>query len=94
MRCAYLSCVAKTQPVPVESTSVPQSTTPTLVQTITLDEIWSALEGMAPHSAPHLSESEFLARFQILVQVNNIFDDIKSPFFSRALFLGYLKARA
>ncbi|KAJ3000012.1 hypothetical protein HDV02_000964 [Globomyces sp. JEL0801] len=41
--------------------------TPSL-QTVTLDEIWDALETMAPHSAPYLSESEFLARFQVLVQ--------------------------
>jgi hypothetical protein len=42
---------------------------PTTVKQVSLEEIWSALEGMAPHSSQFLSEAEFLARFQILVQV-------------------------
>jgi hypothetical protein len=54
------------------------------LQQVTLEEIWSALEGMAPHSSHFLSESEFLARFQILVQ---------SPFFARAMYIGYLQDR-
>jgi len=57
----------------------------TTTTTVSLDEIWTALETMAPHASHHLSENEFLARFRILVQ---------SPFFVRALYLGYLEAKA
>jgi hypothetical protein len=54
------------------------------ISTVSLGEIWEALEIMAPHSNPTLSENEFLARFRILVQ---------SPFFARALYLGYMEDR-
>jgi hypothetical protein len=55
------------------------------VQELSLEEIWYALESMAPHSSPLLSEQEFLARFQILVQ---------SPFFARAMYIGYVQERS
>ena len=54
------------------------------ISTVSLEEIWAALETMAPHPNRHLSESEFLARFRILVQ---------SPFFARALYIGYMDDR-
>lgn len=49
-----------------------------------LEEVWQALENMAPRLQEKLSEAEFLARFRILVQ---------SPFFARSLYLGYLAAK-
>lgn len=42
---------------------------PARLQTVSLQEIWDALETMAPHSSKILSEQEFQARFNVLVQV-------------------------
>jgi hypothetical protein len=59
-------CVGEVQPV--EETESPKQLTP-LTQSVTFNEIWESLENMASHPLPLLAETEFLARFHILVQV-------------------------
>ena len=60
-------CVAALQSEKDEPES-PKKLTP-LTQSVTFNEIWEALENMATHPLPLLAETEFLARFHILVQV-------------------------
>lgn len=57
-------CILKTIQKPRPSLNRASS-----MNTVTLEEIWTAVETMAPHPEKCLSEVEFLARFQILVQV-------------------------